>query len=160
MLFPTHVIAGYVLGHRLRLPALPAAAGAALPDIVDKPPAMLGLLDLYHSVGHSALVFLPVLVAGLVVSPGRAWIAVCVGWVAHLALDATHMLVNGRPADTAFLLWPAVIHYPDIEFGPLEFFAFYIGSPSFFIEMVVWVGAAALVWRALVAGNDRATDRV
>jgi hypothetical protein len=158
VLFPTHLAAGYVTGRWTRLPAWPVVLGAALPDVLDKPLALLGGTDLFHSVGHSALAVGVVgglaLVARLAegrpgaradAPGGRAGplAALWLGWAGHLALDAVHMVVNGRPADVQFLLWPAVQHVPAVNLPPGSFAAYYVGTPSFFLEGVVW---AALLW--------------
>lgn len=141
MLFPTHLVAGYLLARRWDLPPYWAVAGAALPDVVDKPLAMAGIFDLYHSVGHSLFV----LVGGLVVfALGRAAVAVWLGWASHLALDAVHMAVNGRPEDVRFLAWPLLEHTPAVTLPPVEFAVHYLGTPSFYVEVVIWLVAAAL----------------
>lgn len=135
MLFPTHLAAGYVLGDRWALPRLPLVAGAALPDVVDKPAAMAGLVDLYQSAGHSLLL----LVVGFaVVFARRGWTPFWLGWASHLLLDAVHMLLNGRPDDILFLGWPAIRHTPAVDLPPFDFFVQYLWTPSFFAEFVVW----------------------
>lgn len=144
MLFPTHLIAGYVLGYGLRLPPIPAAIGAALPDLIDKPLAMLGLVEIYHSVGHSALVLVALLPITLL---SRAWIAVWLGWASHLVLDVIHVVVNGRPEDAVFLLWPVVVRESSLGLGPTEFFFYYLWSHSFFIELPIWIAFGYVVWQ-------------
>ena len=144
MLFPTHVIAGYLLGNALRLPAIPAAIGAALPDLIDKPLAMLGVVDIYHSVGHSALVLLALLPVVLL---GRAWLAGWLGWASHLALDVVHVIVNGRPEDAVFVLWPVVVRESTLGLGPIEFFFHYLWTPAFFLEIPIWIAFGYVVWR-------------
>jgi len=135
MLFPTHLAAAYVLGRRWHLPLIPVVAGAALPDLVDKPAAMVGLVDLYQTAGHSLLL----LVAGfVVVFVRRSWTPFWLGWASHLTLDAAHMLLNGRPADLRFLAWPVVEHVPAVDLPPVAFFLSYLGTPSFYVEFVVW----------------------
>lgn len=140
MLFPTHLAAGYLLGHRLPLPPVPVVAGAALPDLVDKPLAMAGAVDLFHTVGHSALAAAAL---GVLALRSRAALALWVGWASHLALDAFGMVLNGRPADVQFLLWPAVRHTPAVRLPPVEFALAYVGTPAFFLEGLVWV---AVLW--------------
>jgi hypothetical protein len=158
VLFPTHLAAGYVTGRWTRLPAWPVVLGAALPDALDKPLGILGVTDLFHSVGHSALSVGAVgglALVAYVAREGRSarsdadaghaglLAALWLGWAGHLALDALHMVVNGRPADVRFLLWPAVRHVPAVNLPPGSFAAYYVGTPSFFLEGVVW---AALLW--------------
>jgi hypothetical protein len=149
MLFPTHLAAGYVLGRRWNLPCRPLVVGAALPDLVDKPAATLGVVDLYQSAGHS----LAALVLGfVVVFVRREWTPLWLGWASHLLLDAVHMLLNGRPDDVRFLVWPAIEHTPAVDLPPLPFFLHYLGTPSFYVEFVVW----GLLVSVLVADDGSA----
>lgn len=144
MLFPTHLVAAYVVGRQwdLRVPLV--VAGAALPDLVDKPAATLGVTDLFHTVGHSllAVVFL-----GLLTLVYRSLFPLWVGWTSHLALDALHMVLNGRPADVQFLAWPFIRHTPAVNLPPLEFFEVYVGTPSFVAEFLIWGSFGYLLLR-------------
>jgi hypothetical protein len=167
VLFPTHLLAGYVLGHVLfgepRLadwrhrPAWLGVLGAALPDLLDKPLAIAGRTELFHSVGHS-LGALAVLGVAAVVAPAvgagrsRSWLVVWVGWASHLALDALHVVVNGRPADTLFLLWPVVEHTPQVTLPPGQFAQFYVGTPASLLAAVCWLGVGAAVLRSATNG--------
>ncbi|GAB6861482.1 metal-dependent hydrolase [Haloplanus litoreus] len=135
MLFPTHLAAAYVLGRRWDLSVPLLVAGAVLPDIVDKPAAMAGFVDLYQSAGHSLLL---IVVGFAVVFVRRAWTPVWIGWASHPLLDAFHMLLNGRPNDLLFLAWPIIEHTPAVDLPPLEFFLQYLWTPSFYAEFVVW----------------------
>lgn len=171
MLFPTHLLAGYVLGHVLfgtrdrgvRLadwrhrPAWLGVCGAALPDLLDKPLATVGVTDLFHSVGHSLAAVVALL--GVVVALGRrrsAWV-VWTAWVSHLALDALHMVVNGRPADVLFLLWPVVDHTPQVTLPPGAFAQFYVGTPAFLLEVACWLGVGAVLLRSVSATDGPGT---
>lgn len=126
--------------------------GAAFPDVVDKPLGVLGVFDVYQSVGHSALLA-PLAVA--LAASHRPGLAVAVGWVSHLALDALHVTVNGRASDALFLAWPVVARSDPLAIPPGEFAAFYLGTPSFFLEGALWL-AAVLV--ALRSRSDRGAD--
>jgi len=143
VLFPTHLLAAAVLGRLSRLSPLWLVAGAAVSDLVDKPLAMAGVVDLYHSVGHSALSLVVVVPVAL---SGRAGLAAAVGWASHLCLDALHIVVNGRPGDVVFLAWPLVTPTDPLALPPGSFFSHYLGTPSFFLELALWagVGVAAL----------------
>jgi hypothetical protein len=173
VLFPTHLLAGYLLGRRWDLPALWAVVGAALPDVVDKPLAMVGVFDLYQTVGHSLLVFVVSVVAVLAGRSGRlrrigfpgrragvdaGWlagpsaVALMVGWASHLILDAVHMTVNGRPADAQFLAWPFVRHVPAVDLPPVEFALHYLWTPSFFLEVAMWVAVGLLLLVGCASG--------
>lgn len=147
MLFPTHLLAAAVLGRVSRLSPLWLVVGTALPDVVDKPLAMAGLVELYHSVGHSALLLV---VAVPVALTGRAGLALAVGWALHLSLDAVHMVLNGRPGDAVFLVWPLAVPADPLALPPGSFFTYYVGSPSFYLEVAFWlavVGAVLVEWR-------------
>lgn len=145
MLFPTHLAAGYVLG-RVTGHAVPLVVlGAALPDLVDKPLAAVGIVDLYHTVGHSGFVL--VALGAVTVLSGREELrAVTVGVASHLALDAGHVVLNGRAADAAFLGWPVVLPPDPPALAPLAFARVYLATPAFFLESALWV---ALVWVVL-----------
>lgn len=136
MLFPTHLAAAYVIGKQRDLSVTWVVVGAAAPDIIDKPLATAGLVDLYHSIGHSLL---PILGISVVVLVRREWVALWVGWASHLLLDASHMAINGRPEDVRFLAWPVIKHTPEVNLPPLEFFVYYVGTPSFYVELVIWL---------------------
>jgi hypothetical protein len=147
MLFPTHLVAGWVLARRWRLAPLPVVAGAALPDLLDKPLAMVGVVDLFHTVGHS-LVMLPVLLAGALAwgrlreGSAAGW-GIVVGWASHLLLDAVHVVINGRPEDAVFLAWPALVPADPFAVPPVPFAVQYVGSPSFYLEVVIYAAAVA-----------------
>jgi hypothetical protein len=142
MLFPTHLVAGYLLTLRWDRSPYWAVGGAALPDVVDKSVSMTGFYGLYHSAGHSLLALAGALV---VLALGRAAVAVWLGWASHLALDATHVIVNARPADVRFLAWPVVEYTPAVTLPPVEFAVHYLGTPSFYVEVLIWgIFAAAL----------------
>jgi hypothetical protein len=147
MLFATHLLAAVLLGRRWGLSPAWLVAGAALPDVVDKPLAMTGVVDLYHTVGHSALLVVLAVPAAVA---GRRGLAAAVGWGSHLALDAFHVVINGRPGDAVFLVWPLVTPATPLKLPPGQFFVYYLWTPSFFVEVGMWVvaGAMAVVaWR-------------
>ncbi|MFB6296969.1 MAG: zinc dependent phospholipase C family protein [Salinirussus sp.] len=159
MLFPTHLVVAVGLG-RGRLPTAWIVAGAALPDLVDKPLAMVGVIPTYHSVVHSALFgfgfVVPLLVArwrGGALTTGRVT-AVLVGWGSHIAADAAHITINGRPANTVFLLWPIVDEWDSIDAGPIPFAVQYLGTTSFYVELVIWVSVGLLIFRNGVPSPD------
>jgi len=162
VLFPTHLVAAYLVTVRWDLPPALTVAGAALPDLVDKPVAMAGVSPLYHSAGHSAVVLglATLLGLGSVALRDRprtrgALLAVCVGWASHLVLDAVHVLFNGRPGDVRFLAWPLVEHAPAVRLPPLEFAVHYVGTPAFYLELLVWAGFAAVLARRVRSRADR-----
>jgi hypothetical protein len=149
VLFATHLLVAALLGRWSRFPLPVVVAGAAVPDLVDKPLASLGVVDLFHSVGHTgllAIVVIPVVARcrGSAAPRCRAAVAASIGWGSHLCLDAAHILLNGRPDDVLFLLWPLVTPATPLAIPPGEFVLFYLWSPSFFVEVAIWTGAAVL----------------
>jgi len=153
MLFLTHLLIGVLLA-RGRLPTLCVVFGAALPDLIDKPLGMAGVFPMYHTVAHSALfgvVFVALsLGARLTDRPAAAGavVATAVGWASHLAADALHIIINGRPENTVFLVWPVVSTWDSIDAGPGSFFLQYVGTTSFYLEVVVWLCGGYLLLRA------------
>lgn len=152
MLFPTHLVAAALLGRRPEVGVLPAVAGAAVPDLVDKPLAMVGVAELYHTVGHSLLALAVVGTAVALLRP-RVGVGLWVGWASHLGLDAAGMVANGRPDDLQFLLWPFVRHAPAVRLPPLEFAVQYVGTPSFFLEVGIWAVFLGLAARDRLAAG-------
>ncbi|MDS0300715.1 metal-dependent hydrolase [Halogeometricum sp. S1BR25-6] len=144
MYFVTHLAVGALLGRWSRLPVPWVVAGTALPDVVDKPLAMLGVVDLYHTVGHTALLAPLAVVAALLSSAGRA---LAVGWASHLFLDAFHIVLNGRYGDALFLGWPVVVPPDPLALPPGAFFFYYLWSPSFFLECAFWTGLGVVLLR-------------
>ncbi|GAB7093825.1 hypothetical protein JCM30237_09770 [Halolamina litorea] len=151
MLFPTHLAIAVLLGRRFRLSTAWLLVGATLPDAVDKPLASLGVVDLFHTVGHSALL---VVLAVPVAYHSRAGLALAVGWGTHLFADAFQIIVNGRLTDALFLGWPLVTPPTPLALPPVEFFWYYLWSPSFFVEVGIWLTLAAVV----VADRRRGTE--
>lgn len=153
MLFPTHLAAAALAGRVTRLSTAWLVVGAAAPDLIDKPLGMAGVVDLYHSVGHSLL--LAVLAVPLARRSARG-AALALGWASHLALDAFHVVVNGRPTDALFLTWPVVVPPAPPAIPPGAFARQYVGTPSFWIEVLVWLALAAVVVRDRRTAAERA----
>jgi hypothetical protein len=156
VLFATHLLVAALIGRATRLSPLWLVCGAALPDLVDKPLAMAGVTDLFHSVGHSGLL---VVLAVPVALSGRTGLALAVGWGSHLFLDAFHVVLNGRASDALFLGWPVVVPPNPLRIPPGSFFFYYLWSPSFFVEVAIWLSAALVVVRTAVVPRLRGTRR-
>ena len=123
-------------------------AGAVLPDLIDKPLASLGVVELYHSIGHTALLAPLAVLAGR--SDDRAR-AVAVGWAAHLAADAVQIALNGRWLDLLFLVWPLAVPEDPFNLPPVAFARQYLWTPAFVLELVVWLAAVAVWVRSIGA---------
>jgi hypothetical protein len=141
VLFVTHLLVAAVLARTRGLPVLATVVGTALPDLVDKPLATLGVFELFHTVGHTALLFPLAVVVALT---GRSGVAVAVGWALHLFVDAFHVVLNGRPTDALFLVWPLAVPPSPLAVPPGAFLWYYLWSPSFFVEVLVWVAVAGV----------------
>ena len=149
VLFPTHLLAAALLDRVTRLSPWWLVVGAAVPDLLDKPLASLGVFELFHTVGHSALVAVPV--ALVLATRGARRRAVAVGWLSHLALDTLHVVINGRPTDAYSLAWPLARPPTPLGIPPGEFFWYYLGSPSFVLEVGIWLVGLVVLWRRLDA---------
>ena len=145
MLFPTHLVAGYLIGRWRSLSTIGVVLGAALPDLLDKPAAMAGMVDLYHTAGHSLFVFAGLVGGWILLAGGRFGMAVWIGWGSHLLLDAVPMVVNGRPVDVQFLFWPAVVHQPAVQLAPIPFAQYYVRTAAFTIEIGILTLAAGVL---------------
>lgn len=142
MLFLTHLAVAVLLGRVSRLSTMWLVAGAALSDIIDKPLGAFGVFELYHSIGHSVF-FLLFLVPIAWYTRGK--IALVVGWGSHLLFDAVHVVINGRPGHTLALLWPLAKSADPLGVPPGAFFWYYLGTSSFYFEIVLWVSLGAIV---------------
>lgn len=149
MLFPTHLLVAALIGRPSRLSTPWLVAGAAFPDVIDKPLAMVELVALYHSVGHSVLL---VGVAVPIALYSRAGLAAAIGWGSHLFLDALHVVVNGREADVLSLAWPVAAPPEPLAISPGSFVFHYVGSLSFVLEAALWL-LAGLIALAHVRPN-------
>lgn len=136
MLFVTHLLVATVLARARGLPVLMTVVGTALPDLIDKPLASSGVVELFHTVGHTALLFPLAVVIALT---GRHGMALALGWALHLLMDTLHIVINGRPTDALFLFWPLVVPPTPLAIPPGEFLWYYLWSPSFFLEVALWV---------------------
>jgi Ni/Fe-hydrogenase subunit HybB-like protein len=142
VLFATHLAAVAVAGRASRLSTAWLVVGAAIPDVIDKPLGMIGVFELYHSIGHSTLI-VPIFVLLALRDP--AGLAAAVGWGSHLLLDAIHVVINGRPGHALFLAWPLAESADPLALPPGEFGRYYLGTPSFRLEILIWIGLIAVL---------------
>lgn len=142
MLFVTHLVAAVILGRVSQLSTVWLVVGAAFPDLLDKSLGMVGVFELYHSIGHSAFL-VPLFVAIALYS--RIGLAVAIGWGSHLLLDVVHVVINGRAGHALFVVWPLVESADPLGIPPGEFFWYYLGTPSFYLEIVLWILLAVMI---------------
>lgn len=152
MLVLTHLVAAAIPGRASRMSTAWLVVGAAVPDLIDKPLGMVGVVELFHSVGHSGSFVVCLLPVALYTQAG---IAVVVGWSSHLLLDVGHVLINGRPGHALVLLWPLTGSADPLGLPPGEFLRLYLGTPSFYLELVVWVLVAGLLVRGRLSDWSR-----
>ena len=165
VLFPTHLVVAVGLASG-RFPTAWAVAGAVVPDLIDKPLGAAGVFATYHSLGHSALLGVAFLVplflarrAGWRVGAERL-AAAALGWGSHLAADAVHVVINGRPADAVFLVWPLVREWDAFGLGPVAFAVQYVGTPSFYLEILIWLVVGVVLLRDRRDAADGSSPRL
>lgn len=127
---------------------LVALFGAALPDLLDKPPWLLGL-TVGRTVGHSLLFAVPVVLASWLLARSRGrptlGVAFAVGVASHLATDVPWHVVAGDYEELGFLLWPLTPMPPYSGTKPLGS----IGDlevTTLWLEAVILVGGIGLWW--------------
>lgn len=93
-----------------QLPTLGALAGAAIPDLLDKPLAAAGAVPVGRTIGHSLLFVLPLAAGVWLVARGRGrpeiGVAFAVGILSHVATDVPWHVLAGAYGELGFLLWP------------------------------------------------------
>ncbi len=155
MLFPTHILAGYLLGRRWTGPPAWAVFGAALPDLIDKPLGAVNATELYQSVGHSGAAVAVLAVVWLLArhtgGPDTRVLAVGIGWASHLLLDVVGIAINGRPENWVSLLWPVRTKPNPLDLDPVSFYFEYLLSPSFCIEVGIWLAGGYVLLRSPAA---------
>ena len=140
MLFATHLIGGYVFAKLFNQPSIPVIAGAALPDLVDKPLGILGIAPYYHTVAHSILT---VIVFSIIAIKFRRLVPVIIGWISHIFMDALHILINRGVEATTFIFYPVMFpDKPQITDGSVnfvvDFWSNYLWTIGFYTEFIFW----------------------
>ena len=130
-------------------PTLIAIIGAALPDLIDKPIAFVGLVPVGRTVGHSLLFALPLIGIVWVLSAKRnrriLGIAFAIGYLSHLATDVPWHVLSGDYEELGYLLWPVTDMPPYTGVKPLTT----VGGfeiTTLWLEAVIFVGGVALWW--------------
>jgi hypothetical protein len=142
VLYPTHIVASIPLIALTDFSAVAIFIGCAIPDIIDKPLPSLNLVDTYHSVAHSGITLLIVSITGVFIP---FMIGVTAGWFLHILMDVLHVIVNGRRNHWKFVVWPVDFQENPMRKPPGEFFKYYIGTKSFYVEFAIWIIALILI---------------
>ena len=132
-------------------PALAAIVGTALPDLIDKPIWLAGIVDVGRTVGHSLLFALPLVVAVWLFARARGHpilgVAFTVGYLSHVATDVPWHVISGDYEELGFLLWPITPMpaytgtKPLVTLGGLE-----VTVTTLWLEVVILVAGVALWW--------------
>ena len=92
------------------VPALAVILGAALPDLIDKPIWLAGVVGVGRTIGHSLLVVVPLVAAVLLYARSsgreRLGVAFAIGLCSHVATDVPWHVIAGAYDELGFLLWP------------------------------------------------------
>lgn len=156
MLFATHLIGGYVSSKLFNQPVVLVVLGASLPDIIDKPLGILEIAPYYHSVGHSVLTVLLLVLIGV---KFRQVIPVALGWATHIFQDALHILINRGMMETTFMFYPLMFpDKPKITNGSINFitnfWSNYLWTVGFYTEFIFWGLALYFVYDSRFRGDD------
>lgn len=132
-------------------PALAATVGAALPDLLDKPIRLVGLVGVGRTIGHSLLFALPLVVAvGLYACSSDRdllGIAFAAGYLSHLATDVPWHVLAGDFHELGFLLWPVTPMPPYTGTKPLGTLPGLEATvTTLWLEAVVLVAGVGLWW--------------
>jgi len=152
-MFPTHAAVGYLAGTYSRYPLALFVLGSVLPDLVDRPLLWLGLASHSHTVGHSALLAVPVSVA-VVVLFGARGTALAVGWLGHLAGDLLNVATTAGPTYAPpFVLFPLVDPEGGQNLTTIAFSPPLLETPHIVHPAVLAVEVAVVAWALLVGAR-------
>jgi len=106
LMFPTHLALGYLVSIYSRFAIAPLIVGSAMPDIIDRSLLLLGLAQQPHTLGHSAIVVVPICAIAIHQLGTRA-VALIVGWLAHVITDFLNIVTTHGPTIARhYLLYP------------------------------------------------------
>lgn len=116
-------------------------AGAMLPDLIDKPLAAAGLVEVAHTAGHSVVVLAA---AGGVLALRPGWPpagrALWAGWTGHVGAD----LVVAYPRFVINYAWPLLEARPTPDVPVVAYWVEYALGPLGALELVLVVIAAVV----------------
>lgn len=146
--------AGYTRVTRGRVPdeapALVAIIGAALPDLLDKPLWIAGVVEVGRTIGHSLLFGVPLMIVVWLVARNRRrepfGIAFAIGYASHLVTDIPWHVISGEYHELGFLLWPITPMPAYTGTKPLASVGDVVIT-TLWIEAVILVVGGAVWWR-------------
>lgn len=120
-----HLVVGYIcyagytrLGYRetpSSKPTIVALFAAVLPDLIDKPLWLAGIVPVGRTIGHSLLFAVPLVSLVWFVfqkrDRQRLGIAFAIGYGSHIATDIPWHILAGDYEELGFLFWP-LTHMP------------------------------------------------
>ncbi|MCU4750473.1 metal-dependent hydrolase [Halobacteria archaeon AArc-curdl1] len=138
-------------GERPRgVPVLVVLVGAGLPDLLDKPLAAAGIVDVGRTVGHSLFTAVIVMTIVWQVAARRnrrpLAIAFIIGYASHIVTDVPWHVLSGDIDELGFLLWPVteMPAYSGVKYlgtvGGVEI-------TTLWLEAVIFVAGVGLWWR-------------
>lgn len=129
-------------------PALAAIGGAALPDLIDKPPWLAGLA-VGRTIGHSLLFVVPLVAAGWLYARSSdrdvLGVAFAIGALSHVAADIPWHVLAGDYDELGFLLWPLTpmpAYAGTKSLGTIG----EVEVTTLWLEAIIFVAGVALWW--------------
>lgn len=129
-------------------PVLAVLVGAAMADLIDKPLAALGVVDVGRTVGHSLLFAVPLVIVvwALTAQSGRRDLgfAFGLGYASHLATDVPWHLLSSDFDELGFLLWPLteMPAYTGVKplgtVGTVEITTLWLEAVIFAAGLIIW----------------------
>ncbi len=132
-------------------PTLAAILGAALPDLIDKPIWLAGVVDVGRTIGHSLLLVVPLVIVVWLVTRTRdreiLGVAFAIGILSHIATDIPWHVLSGDYHELGFLLWPITPMPEYTGTKPLGTVpGLEVTATTLWLEAVILVAGVALWW--------------
>ncbi len=129
-------------------PTVVAVFAAVLPDLVDQPLRLVGVMPVGRTIAHSLLVAIPVVVAVGAIARRRGrpelGVAFAIGYLSHIAADVPWHVLAGDVDELGFLLFP-ITRMPQYTgtktlatAGGVEITTLWIEAVLFVVGVRVW----------------------
>ena len=132
------------------VPVLVVLVGAGLPDLLDKPLAAAGIVDVGRTVGHSlftaAIVMTIVWLIATRCDRRPLAMAFVIGYTSHIAADVPWHVLSGDIDELGFLLWPVTEMPAYTGVKPLGTVGG-VEVTTLWLEAVIFVAGIGLWWR-------------